>query len=108
MARNQFEQVDEIQQDALNFTLRKDPAGGEIPFGQVQCSAACTQGRLPKGYNSGEMLAPEAYRAAIKFANDFKLPIVVIDADSVWPKQWGELYRVSDEVSEDEDSPPAS
>ncbi len=97
--RNQFEQVDEVQPDALNLTLTK---GADATSGTFQCSAAATQGRLPKGYNSGPMPVQEAFRGAVKFANDFKLPIVVIDAEGAWDEKWGDLYRVSDEEGEEE------
>jgi hypothetical protein len=35
----------------------------------------------------------EAFRSAIRLANEIKAPIVVVDPDRVWNEEWGELYR---------------
>ncbi len=38
----------------------------------------------------------EAFRAAIKFANDVKVAMVVVDPDGLWQAEWGTLYREDD------------
>ena len=35
----------------------------------------------------------EAFRSAIRLANEIKAPIVVIDAEGGWMAEWGDLYR---------------
>ncbi len=91
---NRFEQVDEPADDAMTLTLARD---GEKMTGTVSCPAAATGGRLPKGFNSGEMPLKESIRAAVRMANDFKLALVVLDPDGLWQPSWGTLYRWDDE-----------
>ena len=86
---NEFERVDEAPDDALTLLIGK---GGDGIVGAVHCPASATAGRLPKDYSSGQMSGQEALRSAIKLANDLKLPIVVMDPQDVWPKEWGMLY----------------
>ncbi|MGL4495392.1 MAG: hypothetical protein ACRCUX_06225, partial [Beijerinckiaceae bacterium] len=62
-------------------------------FGRVHCPASATGGRLPKDYHSEAMPGKEAFRAAIKLANDMKAPIVVLDPQDLWPSEWGTLYE---------------
>jgi hypothetical protein len=90
---NRFEQVDEPPADALALTLARD---GEKQSGTLTCPASASGGRLPKGFRSAEMPLKEAFRAAIKFANDFQVPMVVIDPDGLWQAEWGSLYREDD------------
>ena len=35
----------------------------------------------------------EAFRSAIRLANEIKSPIVVLDPDGLWKPEWGDLYR---------------
>ena len=42
----------------------------------------------------------DALSGAVKLANTLKLPIVVVDPDGVWKKEWGELYRWNEEADE--------
>ncbi len=95
MTRNTFEQVDGPPSDALSLILALD---GEKRSGTLVCPASATNGQLPKDFQSAEMPLKEAFRAAIKFANDFKVPMVVIDPDGLWQAEWGTLYREVDET----------
>jgi hypothetical protein len=93
MARNRFEQVDEIQPDAITLTLS---AEGEEPVGTVTCPAALTNGRFPADLTAGPGPAKDAFRHALKLGNEFRAAVVVIDPDSVWQKEWGDIYRPVD------------
>lgn len=93
MARNRFEQVDEIQPDAITLTLS---AEGEEPVGTVACPAALTGGRFSADLTAGPGPAKDAFRHALKLGNEFRAAVVVIDPDSVWEKEWGDLYRPVD------------
>jgi hypothetical protein len=44
------------------------------------------------------MAPKDALASAVKLANELKLAIVVVDPDGGWKKEWGELYRWSDEA----------
>lgn len=94
MARNRFEQVDELQPDALNLSFRQD--GGK-QFGRVRIPVTAVEGRLPGGVDSGDIVPRDAFRGAIRLANDLKLAIVVIDPDGVWQAEWGDLERAQDD-----------
>ena len=91
---NRFEQVDEPPPDAITLVLEQR---GDGQWAKVHCPASAIQNRLPKGFNSGDMAPFDALATAVKFANDFKAPIVVIDRDKIWKKEWGALYRWEDE-----------
>lgn len=91
--KNEFEKVDSVQSDALTLELI---AQDGAQFGVVHCPAAATGGRLPKDYRSEPMPGKEAFRAAIKLANDMKTPVVVLDPQELWPKEWGLLYIAED------------
>jgi hypothetical protein len=90
MTGNRFEQVDELQDDALNLSLAQTQEG---QTGRVRVPVSAIEGKLPGGVDSGDIPARDAFRNAIKLANDLKLAIVVIDPDNIWQKEWGELYR---------------
>ncbi|MDI9849790.1 hypothetical protein QM467_17225 [Rhodoblastus sp. 17X3] len=90
MTSNRFEQVDELQDDALNLSLAQTREG---QTGRVRVPLSAAEGKLPGGVDSGDIPARDAFRGAIKLANDLKLAIVVIDPDNIWQKEWGELYR---------------
>ncbi|MEM0908500.1 MAG: hypothetical protein AAGJ94_14115 [Pseudomonadota bacterium] len=86
MRRNRFEQVDDIQDDAITFELSPD---GDADKARVH---------VPQGgddnLNTSEPIAKiDAFRGAIKLANTLKLPIVVMGDDSAWDKTWGDLFR---------------
>lgn len=102
MSTNRFEQVDEPQPDAMTLVLARD---GEKQSGTLLCPASATGGRLPKDFSSGELPLKEAMRSAVKLANDFKVPVVVVDPDGLWQPEWGVLYRYEDETDE---PPPAA
>jgi hypothetical protein len=40
-----------------------------------------------------QMPAKDAFRAAIRLANEIKAAIVVVDPDALWQPEWGDLYR---------------
>lgn len=42
----------------------------------------------------------DAVIGAIQLANMRKLPIVVIDRDNIWNKEWGDLWRYVEQDSE--------
>ncbi|WP_026605388.1 hypothetical protein [Methylobacterium sp. 285MFTsu5.1] len=92
---NRFEQVDEAPDDAMTLILSR---AGDRLFGKFVCPASVTGGRLPKDFRGAEMPLKESFRAAIKFANDFKVPMVVIDPDGLWQPEWGMLEREDDSV----------
>jgi hypothetical protein len=90
MARNRFEQVDEPQEDAI--TLLLTAREGET-YGTIRCPAGVTEGQLKENVTSAEMGGIEAFRSAIRLANEIKAPIVVVDPDRAWKEEWGDLYR---------------
>jgi hypothetical protein len=87
---NHFEQVDDLQDDALNLSFAQTAEG---QTGRVRVPHSAVEGRLPGGVDSGDAPAIDAFRGAVKLANDLKLAIVVIDPDGVWKQEWGELFR---------------
>lgn len=87
---NRFEQVDEEQQDAINLVLAQT-AQGQV--GSVRLPHAIAPDAMPGGLDSGEISTVDAYRTAIRLANEMKLAIVVLDPDGIWKKEWGDLYR---------------
>lgn len=93
MARNRFEQVDEPQPDALTLTLWKDE---EQRYGSVTCPAAISQGRLATDMTSDKLPPKDAFRSAVRLANEIKAPIVVKDPEGLWDSEWGDLYRPVD------------
>lgn len=95
MTGNRFEQVDEPPGDAMTLVLTRDD---DRNFGVVNCPASASGGQLPKNFSSGELPPKEAFRAAIRLANDLKVPLLVVDPDGLWQTEWGALYReVADE-----------
>ncbi len=87
---NRFEEVETPQPDAITLALhRKDGAA----YGTVACPAAISGGRLPADVTSSEMPAVDAFRSAIRLANEIRAPVVVIDPDKTWDPKWGELYQ---------------
>ncbi len=95
---NRFEQVDEIQPDAVTLTLTKRD---ERQWGSVHCPASALPAALTADMDSGEIPIVEALSKAVRFANKVKLAIVVIDRDGLWMPQWGELYRWEGETGDD-------
>ena len=93
MATNRFEQVDEIQPDAITLSLARS---GQGEVGSVIFPASASGGRLSEDKISGELAAVDSFRSAIRLANDMKVPVVIIDPEGVWKKEWGELYRAID------------
>ncbi|HET9903345.1 MAG TPA: hypothetical protein VFQ27_06550 [Xanthobacteraceae bacterium] len=90
MTKNRFEQVEEPQDDAITLSLARAEDG---EFGTVRCPAALTQGRLKEDAISPKLPLVEAFRSAIRLANEIKAPVVVLDPDNLWKAEWGALYR---------------
>lgn len=94
MAKNRFEQVDELQPDAINLTLIQK-ADGQV--GIIHCPKTAAPNLLPADLTSEEMPARDAVTGAITLANSKKIPIVVIDRDAIWKSEWGDLWRYEEE-----------
>jgi hypothetical protein len=90
---NRFEQVDEIQPDAIAVILEQR---GDGQWAKVFCPAGATPA-LPADKLSESIAPKDALSGAVKLANELKLAIVVVDPDNIWKKEWGELYRWSAE-----------
>lgn len=97
MASNRFEQVDELQTDAINLTLIQKSDG---QVGIIHCPKSAAPDKLPADLTSPEIPARDAVIGAIQLANTKKIPIVVIDRDNIWKKEWGELWRYEEEGEE--------
>ena len=91
---NRFEQVDEIQPDAIALILEQRIDGR---WAKVHCPSSAHAG-LQADKTSESMAPKDALASAVKLANELKLPIVVVDPDGGWKQEWGELYRWSDEA----------
>lgn len=94
MGRNRFEQVDEIQSDAINLMLAQKSDG---QVGIIHCPKTAAPDRLPADLTSQEIPVRDAVIGAIQLANDKKLAIVVIDRDNIWKAEWGDLWRYEEE-----------
>jgi hypothetical protein len=103
MGRNRFEQVDELQPDAINLTIAQ---GKDGQFGVLHIPKSAKPDELPADLNTAEMPADKALIAAIQLANSKKLAIVVIDRDGIWKSEWGDLWRYEDPDDGDEEDPP--
>ena len=90
MARNRFEQVDEIQPDAITLLLKKE---NDQEFGSVVFPMSASSGRLTEDAISPNLPLVESFRSAIKLANEMKLALVVMDPQGMWKSEWGDLYR---------------
>ena len=93
MARNRFEQVDEIQPDAVTLVLKRESDG---ETGSIIFPASASGGQLSADQISDQLPAQDAFRGAIRLANEMKVAIVVCDPDAVWKPDWGDLYRPID------------
>ncbi len=93
---NRFEQVDEIQPDAVTLILEQRIDGR---WAKVHCPASA-HSALREDKTSADMAPKDALANAVKLANELKLAIVVVDPDNGWKKEWGELYRWSEEAGD--------
>jgi hypothetical protein len=93
MARNRFEQVNQVQPDAITLVLKRDNSGAS---GSIVLPAAASGRRLATDRVSAHLPAQDAFRGAVRLANDLRLAIVVCDPDGVWKSEWGELYQAID------------
>ena len=101
MARNRFEQVDELQSDAINLTLIQKSDG---QVGIIHCPKTASPA-LPADLTSQEMPIRDAVSGAIQLANAKKIAVVVIDRDGIWKPEWGDLWRYEEDGGDEEDSP---
>lgn len=86
---NRFEQVDEPVPDAINVILQQR-SDGQWARIYIPKSASPTM----MSDRASESAAPtDTLSAAVKYANELSLAIVVVDPDNVWKKEWGDLYR---------------
>jgi hypothetical protein len=90
MAKNRFEQVDEIQPDAITLVLRKE---GDDGVGSVVFPVSASGGKLAEDRVSPNLPLVESFRTAVKLANEMKVALVIMDPDGVWKAEWGDLYR---------------
>jgi hypothetical protein len=98
MAKNRFEQVDDVQPDALNLMIAQKSDG---QIGVIHVPRTAKPGELPVDLTTEEMPVQDAVIGAIQLANSKKLPIVVIDRDNIWKSEWGDLWRYEDEAEEE-------
>lgn len=89
MAKNRFEQVDETQDDAITLTLRRV---GDESMGSLTLPANPRE-EGGQQRSTGNVAAKDAFRNAVKLANQMKLAIVVCDPENIWDPEWGDLYR---------------
>jgi hypothetical protein len=80
MGANRFEQVDEIQPDAITLSLGRSGTG---EVGSVIFPASASGGRFSEDRVSGELPAMDSFRSAIRLANEMKVAVVVIDPQGV-------------------------
>jgi hypothetical protein len=97
VGRNRFEQVDELQADAINLTLSQKSDG---QVGIIHCPKTAAPDQLPADLTSQEIPARDAVIGAIQLANSKELPIVVIDRDNIWKAEWGDLWRYEEQSGE--------
>jgi hypothetical protein len=97
VGRNRFEQVDELQADAINLTLSQRSDG---QVGIIHCPKTAAPDQLPADLTSQEIPARDAVIGAIQLANSKELPIVVIDRDNIWKAEWGDLWRYEEQSGE--------
>jgi hypothetical protein len=98
---NRFEQVDELQPDAIAIVLEQRSDG---QWAKVHCPASALPG-LPQDMVSEDLPPQDALVNAVKLANEVKLAIVVIDPSAIWKPAWGQLYRWEDEEAEETKTP---
>ena len=101
MAKNRFEQVDDLQPDAINLTLIQKSDG---QVGIIHCPKTAAPDKLPADLTSEEIPVRDAVVRAIQLANSKKIPIVVIDRDNIWKSEWGELWHYQEEGGEEDPS----
>ena len=98
MAKNRFEQVDDVQPDAINLMIAQKSDG---QIGVIHVPRSASPDQLPVDLTTEEMPVRDSVIGAIQLANAKKLPIVVIDRDNIWKSEWGDLWRYEEEAEED-------
>jgi hypothetical protein len=91
---NRFEQVDEVVSDAITVVLAQRPDGR---WAKVFCPRTAHES-LNVDRVSEAIPPKDALSGAVRLANQLKLAIVIVDPDSVWKSEWGDLYRVEDDA----------
>ena len=91
VAKNRFEQVDELQLDAINLTLIQRSDG---QVGVVRCPKTAAPDRLPADLTTLDVPIRDAVIGAIQLANSKKISIVVIDREHL-KKRMGRFVAVS-------------
>jgi hypothetical protein len=90
---NRFEQVDEVVEDAITIALEQR---GDGQWARVYCPKSGHPSLMVDRIS--EPIPPkDALSGAVRLANQLKLAIVVVDPNGVWKKEWGELYRESED-----------
>ncbi len=89
---NRFEQVDEVVGDAITIVFEQRPDG---QWAKVVCPKSAHEFFVADRVTE-PMPPKDALSGAVRLANKWKLPIVVLDPDRVWKPQWGYLYRESE------------
>lgn len=92
--RNRFEQVDEVQDDAITLELAPD---GDETMGRVHVPGAMRPAGeggvdIPTQITS-PLAKKDAFRGAIQLANQMKVAVVVMGDKDHWDAEWGDLYR---------------
>lgn len=93
---NRFEQVDAPVDDAISLILEQRSDG---QWATLFVPKSAHEG-FHEDKSSGRMPPKDALSSAVRLANEAMLAIVVVDPDGVWKKEWGELYRESEEEPE--------
>ena len=86
---NRFEQVEEVVGDAVTIVLSRRADG---QWARVFCPKSAHES-LTADRVTEPMPPKDALSGVVRLANQLKIAIVVQDPDSVWKKEWGELYR---------------
>ena len=98
MAKNRFEQVDDVQDDAITLEVglgdARDQARVHLPLAAKDKGVSGAAQEDEAGRMASDLLpAVEAFRSSVKLANELRMPIVVVDVGSAWDETWGALYR---------------
>jgi hypothetical protein len=91
MQMPKFRRVDSPEDDAIVVTLWLDESGatrGEVLARLVQEGGFFKRDTVPI---PGDLSGKEAVERAISWRNGRDIPIVVIDHESLWLPEWGEL-----------------
>ena len=82
-----------IRKNAITLSLCK---AEDNVYGTVTVPRALSAGKVPADLTTAKMPIKDAFRGAIRLGNEMKAPVVVLDPDSLWQTEWGDLYRPAD------------